>query len=228
MTLEDKLQSIKSKVRSTVAIPLIALAAAYAPMKTDAALTIQYGDAAQGPVNTTFIISLINNDIGTIYQSATLNVDALLGGVADYISNNSTDPNFAGQSHNSIYSQMFFTPGGEVSTGWGAVMSGGTLNLTHINGIPGLQYTTWQASSYNNGIQDTMNIYGTIANSALNGLNISSTGLEVDNVFAATTTGGATAYATAYSFQTVPEPSTIGLLGIGLLAIGARRLLKKD
>ena len=186
------------------------------------AQTIQYGDAAQGPVNTGFVIDLINNDPGTIYQSATLDLDGLLGNVADWISQNSTDPSFAGKTHTQIYSQIYFTPGGEVSTGWSTAVNGTTLEITHVNGIPGLEYTTWQSTAYNSGSQDMMRLYVSFPNAALNGHNITMTSTPAANAFVAKTTAGpyspAPAYAYAVLIPTNP-PFAITNLTIGTAAV---------
>ncbi len=209
MSLEDMLKKAGSNIKKAILIPMIAVASMM-PMKGEGAGVIQYGDAAQGPVNTTFIMDLMNNNVGTVYQSATINLDAILGDVADYISQHSSDTNFAGKSRSEIYGKFFFVPGGEVSTGWSATFNGSnTVNITHINGIPGLQYTTWQSPSYNNGIQDTMTLYCTVPNSALNGKNMTTSGSKTNNIFAATTTGGAIAYTSSYPYQLKPEPTTI-------------------
>jgi len=217
-------RKVHHKAKSQICLSIvyaIAVIALFLPSRSFGAQVIQYGNAAQGPDNTTFIISLVNNDVGTVYQSATLDLEALLGGVADWISLHSSGANFAGKSHAQIFSQFYFALGGEVSTGWSAIPNGTILEITHINGIPGLQYTTWQASSYNGGIQDTMNLYCTLPNSALNGLNLSSSTNLVLNAFSALTFGGATAYTTAYSYNVLEHPTTnLTILRIATLPAG--------
>lgn len=181
----------------------------YLPARSFGAQVVQYGDAAQGPVNTSFIADLINDNIGTTYQSATLDLEGLLGNVADYICQHSSDTNFAGKSHAEIFSRIFFLPSteGEISNGWGATMNGTTLEITHADGIPGLDYTTWQSSSYHSGGQDMMRLYCTIPNSALNGNNLTTTTNQVQNAFSALTLAGATAYTTAFSYKVMTPPN---------------------
>lgn len=162
-------------------------------------------------------MDLINNDIGTTYQSATLDIEGLLGNVADYISQHSSDTNFAGKSHAEIFSRIYISPGGEVSNGWGATMNGTNLEITHS----GRNFTEWQSSSYNSGAQDMMRLYCTIPNSALNGYNLTTTTNQDQNAFSALTFAGATAYTTAFSYKVLEPPATnLTILEITTLPAG--------
>lgn len=196
-----------ARFRLSLCLACIALALCQ-PTDSRGAQVVQYGNALQGSGNTTFAIDLINNDVGTIYQSATLDLDALLGSVADWISLHSSDINYHGKSHAQIYSQIFFSIGGEVSTGWAGNPNGSTLEIYNdAAGDPDSDYTTWRSSSYNGGNQNAMTLYCTLPSSALNG-NILTTATNMEgNVFNPSEQVGVTFHAPACPYTVITDPS---------------------
>lgn len=67
----------------------------------EGALIVQF-DPIQGNGETEFSFTIQNNDSGTTYQSGLVDLDFILGGVADYISGNSLNPAYAGQTRSAI------------------------------------------------------------------------------------------------------------------------------
>jgi hypothetical protein len=158
MSLEDMLKKAGSNIKKAILIPMIAVATMM-PMKGEGAVTTQYPPVTN---QTDYIldISIINNDGGTIYDSVQINLDIILGNVADWIiANNPSYTNSTRQQiYNKIVPQILGTPSSEVCDGWNnPVINGNNLNENHINGDIDIDYTGLYATQ-DNPNQDMMTI----------------------------------------------------------------------
>lgn len=179
---------------------------------------------------------LTNNDPSAIYDSGQLNLDAMLGNVADsIIANNSA---YSGFTRNDVMSEWGASirapPTGEVYTGWSRSLDGnGVLQLTHMAGRENDDYTVWNSTS-DNPSQDLMAITLSVPKSQLdfndNGIfdaateSLYKTTENVADAFVGTSESGLTNWsADGNSYNVVPEPATQGLITLGCLAALAYR-----
>jgi hypothetical protein len=111
------------------------------PSSSQAAQVVQYGDATQDNDYTEVFIDFINNDMGTTYDSATMDIDALLGSVADHIIAHNSD--YSSSTRSNIYSRIFFMPRGppegDVANGWYTAKSENILSFFRL----GLEPDVW-------------------------------------------------------------------------------------
>ena len=164
--------------------------------------------------------AFINDDDGATYNSATLDLSAVLGSVVDAIVAN--NPNYSTNAQ--VYGAMGFgiTNTGDVSGGWS-----GTINPT--NGIlsienNGFAYTVW---SHPRTMTGTLNL-GNMLDYNGNGIidpneTLAFMGIA-NNAFNAYSETGLTNWNTdAQRIGVIPEPSTALLGGLGALGLAMRR-----
>ena len=209
----------------------LAMLASYAvPMKADASLIrdVEFNQNGGGSLATLY---LQNNDSGVTYDSAELKFDELLDGVAESVkANNSL---YTSKTLDEIKSEWNFgldPSAGDIYTGWSTALNGSVLNFTNIGGIPNLTYDTWTDLLNNNEAALTVDFKDQLDfnhngqyDSALEQL--SWTGVNVEDAFTGYDGGGLDYSSDANALNIVPEPVTIGLMGLGgVLALAARRL----
>ena len=201
--------AVHNRARSRLS-PLLAVIALALCLPTDSrgAEVIQYGNAVQDNNYTEVWIDLINNDMGTTYASATLNIDALLGSVADHIITHNSD--YSTSTRSNIYSRIFFlprgAPNGDIANGWNTVMNNTILSITK----EGLEPDVW---SYGLKMRMSIDIPSPLFDYNHNGIPDVTIGQAtgasnlVQNVFVASDTIGDHYPATAYPYTVITAPS---------------------
>ena len=96
--------------------------------------------------NTSINYTIINDDIGATYNSATLDLNGPLSSVVDSIVAN--NPNF--NTPEQVYGNMAFdiSTTGNVHLGWSGNINpvSGVVNITNTGGIPNVNYTSWTSA----------------------------------------------------------------------------------
>jgi hypothetical protein len=207
------------------------LTAAAVPMKADASLIrdVTFNQAGGDSIANLY---LQNNNNGVTYDSAELKYDSLLIGIARSVKDNNSD--YASMSLADIMSEWDVRirgpPTGEVY-GWQNTLDAeGILNMTH----PDEGYIPWISSEQFSGAYDEMaisvNFFGQLDfnhNGTYDALTEKLTwdGPNVTDAFTGYDGGGLDYSSDANALNVVPEPVTVGLMGLGgLLALAARRL----
>lgn len=190
------------------------------------ALITQF-DPVQG-ANTLVDFTILNDDAGTTYDSAQIDLDLILGSVADFISANSTNPAYAGQSREDIMSSWGSNinppPSGEVYTDWASPINGGDVDLINVGGAG----TPWTDTTQNSGNQDLMWVTLVLNDSLdLNNNGVFDPATESLYVtptqvpaFEATTTTNFQIPGNMNSYAVIPEPGTGIMMGIGAVVVG--------
>jgi hypothetical protein len=196
---------------------------------------ITQSDPIQDQFNTLLNLQILNNDNGTTYDSGKIDLDLILGDVADYISANSINPTYAGQTRDTIMStwgtQIQAPPSGEIYTDWASPINGKDVDLINVGGAG----TPWTDTTQNSGNQDLMAITldlndsldlnnNGIFDSATESLLLTTTQVPA---FEATLSGGSKIPGNMNTYAVIPEPGTLWLalcsLLTGLTLPGLRR-----
>ena len=209
--------------RSKGLVSVLGAGALLAPVeKAESAvvLTSLFQDSGESAINYTFT----NNDIGATYNSATLDLAAVLGSVVDAIVAN--NPNF--NTNTEVYGAMSFgiTNTGDVYSGWSSAIDPNTSMLT-INPAGPFGYTLWTSASNQNTMTGTLNL-GNMLDFNGNGIIDPNEVLIVDgiaqNAFTANSETGLTQwYSDSERFRVIPEPGTAALIAMAGAAFAFRR-----
>lgn len=200
----------------------------------DGAVMTQYSPVVQS-ATIALDIGITNNDPSAIYNSATLNLDALCGDVADIVI--ARNAAYTGFTRNAVLQEWGISilqpsAGGEVSTGWNRTLdANGVLQLTKQGGKTD---DTWY-STIDNPSQDLMALTVSIPKSQLdfngNGLfdaaseAVYLSALPVSDAFTGEHDSLNHYSATGTSYGVIPEPATAGLLAVGVvLALALKKL----
>lgn len=202
--------------------------------RTEGGLITQY-EPVIGTVTLGLAIELTNNDEGAIYDSGTL---WLLTGLAqqlwDIVPDNQS--NYADIGEMLSVWNINIESSSQVYNGWNRdVNADGSIELSHIGGIPDFTYTVWRDSiNYPNQNTMALTIQIPLSQLELDGepgynpltdarIEIGST--ELPSAFVANTGSPAT----GLSYEVIPEPSSVLLSVFGLLLFGwYHRLLRKS
>lgn len=193
-----------------------ALAIAYVmPMKAEGADVDQSEKVSQGTNGFSIIVKLTNNDLGTVYDSATFNLDGILGKIADAIIANNT--NYTGYTRSGIYSNINYSvlnnSFGEDGWGWSAIkQSDDGIYVSHVQGgREGRDYTSWK---YTNMLMLNINYLGNMTDLNNNQILDENEKIElstnkVTDAFIPKESDGSTWPADAYSYQLKQHTWTI-------------------
>ncbi len=171
-------------------------------------------------------MDITNNNNGTTYNSANMDIDAILSDVAEKIIQYNS--NYATNTKEDVYSEWGYgirgPPSGEVANGWDSILNTDTLELSH--GPFG--YDEWKSTNQDP-FADTMALTISIPKSQLdfndNGFSNEYEGITLTEVvkndaFTAITTIGGTRNGNMFAYKAnIPEPSLMGLAMIGVLGL---------
>jgi hypothetical protein len=208
--------------------PLVAALALVAPQKAESAVVVSDIFQAGNNVdltNTSINYSFLNNDTGATYNSATLDLSAILGTVVDKIVLNNPNYNSASQ----VYGGMVFdvTPTGNVYTGWTNINLDTNTGMLSINNNK-FSYDTWTSASNQNTMTGTLNL-GNMLDFNGNGIIDANEQLYfnglANNAFTGTLDVNNSWSADVNKIGVIPEPSSALLVGLGAgaLALSRRR-----
>ena len=178
-------------------------------------------------------MKITNNNNGTTYNSANMDIDAILTDVAEKIIQ--YNPDYATNTKEDVYSEWGYNirglPSGEVSDGWATIQDEGSLLIGHSTGG---SYDEWKSTNQDP-THDTMALTISIPKDQLDynhddiysneyeGITLTEVGK--DNAFTAIDTYGASFNANMFAYKAnIPEPSLLGLAMIGILMYHARFL----
>jgi len=171
---------------------------------------------------------LQNNDNGVTYDSAQLKFDELLDGVAESVkANNSL---YTSKTLDEIKGEWNFgldPSAGDIYTGWNTALNGSVLDFTNEGGKT---LDIWSDLLNNNEAALTVDFKDQLDfnhNGSYDSLTEKLTwdGPNVTDAFKGYNSGGAGFSSDANALSVVPEPVTVGLMGLGgLLTLAARRL----
>ena len=100
---------------------------------------------------------LKNNDYGVTYDRGELKFDELLDGVAQAVKDN--NPAYSTNTLDEIKAEWnYMVAQGEVESGWSANLNNGIVDLTHMDGRPGTDYSVWKNST-DDPNHDTLNFW---------------------------------------------------------------------
>ncbi len=205
------------------------LTAAATPMMADASV-IRDVEAFQAAGHSDATFYLQNNDNGVTYDSAELKFDELLTPIAQAVKDRNSD--YANTSLSEIMAEWTFgiQEAGSVNNGWSAALNGSVLDLSHLEGREGDDYTVWSDLLNQNEAALTVDFKDQLDfnhNGSYDSLTEKLTwdGPLVTDAFKGIHDSLNTYSSDANALNVVPEPVTLGLMGLGgLLAIAARRL----
>ena len=178
-------------------------------------------------------MDITNNNNGTTYNSADMDIAAILSDVAEKVIQYNTD--YSTNTKEEIFAEWGFNvrgpPSGEVSDGWATIQDESSLLIGHSSGG---SYDEWKSTNQDP-THDTMALTISIPKSQLDynhdGIfsneyeGITLTEVVKDNAFTATTAIGGTRNADMFAYKAnIPEPSLMGLAMIGILMYHARFL----
>ena len=163
-------------------------------------------------------MKITNNNNGTTYNSADMDIAAILSDVAEKVIEYNTD--YETNTKEEIFAEWGYNlrgpPSGEIANGWDTDLNSDTLDFWHIGGIPGISWDEWKSTN-EDPFADTMALTISIPKSQLDynhdGIfsneyeGITLTTVDKPNAFTATTTHG-TPYPVsmkAYAAN-IPEP----------------------
>ncbi len=205
------------------------LTAAATPMMADAS-SVRDVEAFQAAGQSDATFYLQNNDNGVTYDSAELKFDELLTPIAQAVKDRNSD--YANASLSEIMAEWTFgiQEAGSVNNGWSAALNGSVLDLSHLEGREGDDYTVWSDLLNQNEAALTVDFKDQLDfnhNGSYDSLTEKLTwdGPLVTDAFTGYDAIGNDFSSDANAVNVIPEPVTLGLMGLGgLLAIAARRL----
>ena len=175
-------------------------------------------------------MDIINNNNGTTYNSAEMDIAAILSDVAEKVIEYNTD--YETNTKEEIFAEWGFDirgpPSGEVANGWDTDLNSDTLDFWHIGGIPGISWDEWKSTN-EDPFADTMALTISIPKSQLdfndNGFSNEYEGITLTEVvkndaFTAIMPSETQIKTDMFAYKAnIPEPSLMGLAMIGILGL---------
>jgi hypothetical protein len=203
--------------------PLVAALALVAPQKAESAVIVS--DISQFGSSAIVGYTLTNNDIGATYNSATLDLSAILGTVVDKIVLNNPNYDSAAEVYSSPNMTFNITSSGNVHSGWSSSLDTNTGMLSINHAPPPFGYTTWTSASNQNTMTGTLNL-GNMLDFNGNGIIDANEQLYFNGLAnnAFTAQEGVFFYnSDVDKIGVIPEPSSGLLVGLGLTALALSR-----
>ncbi len=176
-------------------------------------------------------MDIINNNNGTTYNSAEMDIAAILSDVAEKVIEYNTD--YETNTKEEIFAEWGYNiRTGEVANGWDTDLNSDTLDFWNIGGRPGRDYDEWKSTNQDP-LHDTMALTISIPKSQLDynhdGIfsneyeGITLTEVVKDNAFTAIMPSETRIPGSMKAYKAnIPEPSFMGLAMIGILMYHAR------